>query len=262
MRRATAHGFAALARLRPSLEVYADIVDRAVRDREHFWTGATVFWDILKRQLLNAANLPDGSAPARVLDSGLLPESYLRPDSFNVVRSFLGPFDAAHPGSDVLTRMIYNEFKLRLPELLLMRVDKICMSTSIEARVPFLDHELVEFTMDIPMGEKIRGGVAKHLLKKAVTGLIPDEIIHRRKMGFGAPMAQWLRGDFGKRVEGELLGSRLLDRGWLNRAYIARLCAEHRAGRRDTSLYIWTLFNLTAWYGYWIEGRSHAAAAA
>ena len=178
------------------------------------------------------------------------------------MRSFLEPFDAAHPGRDVLTRMIYNEFKLRLPELLLMRVDKIGMSTSIEARVPFLDHELVEFTMDIPMADKVRGGVAKHLLKQAVTGLIPDEIIHRRKMGFGAPMAQWLRGDFGKRVEGDLLGSRLLDRGWLDRAYISRLCAEHRSGRRDNSLYIWTLFNLTAWYSYWIDGRARTAAAA
>jgi asparagine synthase (glutamine-hydrolysing) len=262
LRRATAQGFAALARLKPGLELYADIVDRAARDREHFWTGATVFWDTLKRQLLNVDQLPRGTAPPAMLESGLLPQSYLVPDSFNVVRSFLGPFDAAHPGSDVLTRMIYNEFKLRLPELLLMRVDKIGMSTSIEARVPFLDHELVEFTMDIPMADKIRGGNPKHLLKRAVTGLIPDEIINRRKMGFGAPMAQWLRGDFGRRVEGELLGSRLLDRGWLNRAYISRLCAEHRSGRRDNSLYIWTLFNLTAWYSYWIDGRSGAAAAA
>jgi asparagine synthase (glutamine-hydrolysing) len=262
IRRATALGFAALARLRPSLEVYADIVDRAARDREHFWSGATVFCDTLKRQLLNPGSLPDGSAPDRMVDSGLLPESYLRPDSFNIVRSFLGPFDAAHPGRDVLTRMIYNEFKLRLPELLLMRVDKIGMSASIEARVPFLDHELVEFTMDIPMRDKVRGGVAKHLLKKAVTGLIPDEIIHRRKMGFGAPMSQWLRGDFGRRVEADLLSSRLLDRGWLNRAYISRLCADHRAGLRDNGLYIWTLFNLTAWYSYWIDGRSRSAAAA
>ena len=140
--------------------------------------------------------------------------------------------------------MIYNEFKLRLPELLLMRVDKIGMSTSIEARVPFLDHELVEFTMDIPMRDKIRGGAAKHLLKKAVRGSIPDEIIDRRKMGFGAPMSQWLRGDFGQRVEAELLSSSLLRRTCFNAAYIRRLCAEHRSGRRDNSLYIWTLFNL------------------
>src|SRR4029077_2888928 len=122
-------------------------------------------------------------------------------DSFGVVSDFRRSLLRAQTDPDPLTCMVYNEFKLRLPELLLMRVDKIGMSTSIEARVPFLDHHLVEFTNGIPMSHKVRGGVAKHLLKKAVAGLIPDEIIHRRKMGFGAPMSQWLRGSFGESVE-------------------------------------------------------------
>jgi asparagine synthase (glutamine-hydrolysing) len=261
LQRGMAAACAAAAQLRPSFALYADIVDRAARDREHFWSGATVFWDLMKAQLVHKERLPDGQVPAALLHSGLYPASYAQPDSFNVVRSFLEPFDSQHPGRDVLTRMIYNEFRLRLPELLLMRVDKIGMSVSIEARVPFLDHELVEFTMDIPMADKIRGNVPKRLLKAAVTGLIPDEIIHRKKMGFGAPMTQWLRGDFGRRVEGAILGSRLLERGWLDQAYIRRLCAEHRAARRDNSLYIWTLYNLTAWYDYWID-RPHRAAAA
>ena len=261
LQRGMAAAFAAAAQLRPSFALYADIVDRAARDREHFWSGATVFWDLMKAQLVRKERLPDGEVPALLVHSGLFPASYAQPDSFNVVRSFLEPFDSQHPGRDVLTRMIYNEFRLRLPELLLMRVDKIGMSVSLEARVPFLDHELVEFTMDIPMADKIRGNVPKRLLKAAVTGLIPDEIIHRKKMGFGAPMTQWLRGDFGRRVEGAILGSRLLERGWLDQAYIRRLCAEHRAARRDNSLYIWTLYNLTAWYDYWID-RPHRAAAA
>lgn len=261
VQRAIAGSFSAAARIRPSLEVYADIVDRAARNREHFWSGATVFWDTMKRQLIHAERLPAPDVPRALIDCGLLPESYLMPDSFNVIRSFLEPFDARYPGRDVLTRMIYNEFKLRLPELLLMRVDKIGMSATIEARVPFLDHQLVEFTMDIPMEFKVRGGVAKSLLKQAVSGLIPDEIIHRKKMGFGAPMTQWLRGDFGKRVEAGILGSRLLDRGWFDRDYVQRLCSDHRSGRRDNSLYVWTLYNLTAWYDYWVDGRRNAAAA-
>src|SRR4029077_4166295 len=247
--------------MRPSLAPYADIVDRAARGREHFWSGATAFWDMMKAQLVHKERLPEGQIPAALLNSGLFPSSYAQPDSFNVVRSFLEPFDRQHPGQDVLTRMIYNEFRLRLPELLLMRVDKIGMSVSLEARVPFLDHELVEFTMDIPMADKIRGNVPKRLLKAAVTGLIPDEIIHRRKMGFGAPMTQWLRGNFGSRVEAAILSSRLLDRGWLNREYIRRLCGEHRAGNSDKSLYIWALYNLTAWYDYWIDGQRRATAA-
>jgi asparagine synthase (glutamine-hydrolysing) len=131
--------------------------------------------------------------------------------------------------------------------------------------VPFLDHSLVEFSLDIPMADKVHGGTAKYLLKKAVEGLIPDEIIYRKKMGFGAPMSQWMRGAFGKQVEASMLSSSLLERGFFNRSYIANLFKDHNAGRRDNSLYIWTLFNLTAWYDYWIGGSArdvHSADAA
>ena len=247
----------AAAKLRPGLAVYADIIDRAARNREHFWSGATVFWDILKRDLVNAGADWSAQVPESVRNSGLLPSSYLETDTFNVISSFLAPFDSAHPGRDALTRMIYNEFKLRLPELLLMRVDKITMSESLEARVPFLDHELVEFTMDIPEAWKTRNGEAKYLLKKAVEGLIPDNIIYRRKMGFGAPMADWLRGDFGRQAEQDVLGSALLRRGHFNIDHIQTLFGDHRNRQRDNSLYLWTLFNLTSWYDYWIDGAGN-----
>ncbi|MFP8835081.1 asparagine synthase (glutamine-hydrolyzing) [Hydrogenophaga sp. XSHU_21] len=246
----------AAANVRPGLEMYADIIDRAARDREHFWSGATVFWDTMKRKLVRADADWSARIPDAVLQSGLIPPGYLETDTFNVISSFLGPFDAAHPGQDVLTRMIYNEFKLRLPELLLMRVDKITMSESLEARVPFLDHELVEFSMDIPESWKTRNGVAKYLLKKAVEGLIPDNIIYRKKMGFGAPMADWLRGDFGRQAEQAVMGSGLLRRGHFNIEHVRQLFDDHRSGRRDTSLYLWTLFNLTSWYDYWIDRRA------
>ena len=247
----------AAAKLRPGLAVYADIIDRAARNREHFWSGATVFWDTLKRDLVNAGADWSAQVPESVCNSGLLPPGYLETDTFNVISSFLGPFDSAYPGRDALTRMIYNEFKLRLPELLLMRVDKITMSESLEARVPFLDHELVEFTMDIPEAWKTRNGAAKYLLKKAVEGLIPDNIIYRKKMGFGAPMADWLRGDFGRQAEQDVLGSALLQRGHFNVGHIRTLFGDHRNRRRDNSLYLWTLFNLTSWYDYWIDGAGN-----
>lgn len=244
------------AGVRPSLEVYADIIDRASRNREHFWSGATVFWDIAKKQLVVPGSIPPCHVPPELVESGLLPGSYLEPDTFNIIHSFNDRIDQACPGQDVLTRMIYNEFKLRLPELLLMRVDKIAMSVSLEARVPFLDHQLIEFTMDIPMADKVHGHNAKYLLKKAVEDLLPHEIIYRKKMGFGAPMSQWMRGDFGKQVAAALMSSRLLDRGFFNRSYIEQLFKDHQTGRRDNSLYIWTLFNLTAWYDYWIDGKA------
>ncbi|MBF6617705.1 MAG: asparagine synthase (glutamine-hydrolyzing) [Candidimonas sp.] len=253
LQRGIAAGAQAAANYKPELAVYADIIDRAARNREHFWSGATVFWDTLKRPLINQGANWATQIPQPLLDSGLLPPDYLETDSFNVIQSFLSPFDKQYPKSDALTRMIYNEFKLRLPELLLMRVDKITMSHSLEARVPFLDHDLVDFTMDIPEGWKTKNGEAKYLLKKAVEGLLPDNVIYRKKMGFGAPMADWLRGDFGRQAESAVLGSRLLDRGFLNVDHIAALFRAHRDGRRDNSLYCWTLFNLTSWYDYWVD---------
>lgn len=244
------------ADLRPSLEVYADIVDRAARQREHFWSGATTFWDIMKNQLIVPGSLQSSDVPAEMRESGLLSEGVLSTDTFNVIQTFNQAAESMRPNHDVLARMIYNEFKLRLPELLLMRVDKITMSVSLEARVPFLDHDMVELTMDIPMDYKVRGNRAKHLLKEAVRGLIPDEIIDRKKMGFGAPMSQWLRGDFGEYVSKSIMSSKLLERGYLDVGYINQLIEDHRSGRRDTSLYIWTLFNMTAWFDYWVDGVS------
>lgn len=237
--------------------VQADFIDRATRNREIFWSGAHVFRDLAKQRLTRGGRFEatpelDGAVAAGLVDPG-----YATPDTFNVVRSFLDPLDRAYPDSDQLTRMIACEFQLRLPELLLMRVDKICMSTTIEARVPFLDHELIEFTMDIPERSKIRGNVAKHLLKKSVEGWIPRETIRRGKMGFDAPMSLWLRGEFGGRVESQLASSRLMNAGYFDQSFVKRICREHRDAVRDHSLCMWTLFNLAAWYDYWIEGRMH-----
>lgn len=244
-----------VGRIRPSLSAYADVFDRAARDREVFWTGAHVFQDVAKRQLVRSDRFPPSHDLLQAAAVGLVDPSYLQADSFNVIRSFLGPFDIAHSGADQLARMTYSEFKLRLPELLLMRVDKIGMSTSIEARVPFLDHQLVEFSLNIPQRFKVKGGEAKYLLKKAVGGWIPDEIINRKKMGFGAPMSQWLRGEFGQRVANSFESSTLMRAGYFDRDFVRRLCREHRDGRSDFGLYIWALFNLTEWYEYWVERR-------
>ncbi|MBV9085552.1 MAG: asparagine synthase (glutamine-hydrolyzing) [Acidobacteriaceae bacterium] len=244
-----------LGKMKPGLEIYTDIVRRAADDREHFWTGAVAFWESTKSRLVEQGKIEPNGTAEELIRSGMLPASYFQTDSFNIVRSFLQPFDSQHPGQDVLSRMIYSEFKLRLPELLLMRVDKVTMSLSLEARVPFLAHKLIEFTSDIPMKWKLRNNTAKYLLKKAVEGLIPDEIIYRKKMGFGAPMAHWLKGAFGQRVEKLLLGSGLMDRGYFNRAFVKELFADHRSGRCDNGLYLWTLFNLSSWYDYWIESR-------
>jgi len=150
--------------------------------------------------------------------------------------------------------MAYGEFRLRLPELLLMRVDKIGMSTSIEGRVPFLDHELVEFTQDIPQSWKVRDGTKKYLLKKAVGDLLPDNIIQRPKMGFAAPVAEWLRADFGREAQETILGSNLFETAGFNKTHIAEMFRQHRDQRADHALHLWSLFNLAAWHDHWITG--------
>ena len=245
--------FGLAATINPSFDVYADIVERASKNRDHFWSGATVFWDRMKRKLI--ASEMQTTVSEKIMNSGVLPKSYLGMDTFEVIQSFGDALKAKVPSHDILTRMIYNEFKLRLPELLLMRVDKMTMSNSLEARVPFLDHHLVEYSMNIPMSLKVKGKEPKYILKKAVEGLIPHNIIYRKKMGFGAPMSQWLRGEFGKHVSHSIMNSNLLKRGYFNLEYIKKLSLDHQEGRRDNSIYIWTLFNLTQWYDYWIDSK-------
>ncbi len=232
---------------------HLDLVSRAGRGRELFWSGAHVFSEARKSRLVQAERLEPLAAAPGLEASGLLPAGFARRDSFEVVRSFYAALDAAAPGHDILARMTYAEFKLRLPELLLMRVDKIGMSVSIEPRVPFLDHQLVEFTMNLPQQVKLEGGAAKGLLKGALRGLLPDDVIDRPKMGFGAPMVQWLRGDFGRAVEAEIAASRFFERFPARRPVVLDMLRRHREGRADLALYVWTIYNAVAWFDHWIE---------
>jgi len=234
---------------------YADIVERAAGDRGHFWGVAAVFGELMKRRLVSRDRVAASQPALAAVVPGFVPERFLEPDSFAVVAHYLSECERLFPGADVLTRMIYLEFKLRLPELLLMRVDKVSMSTSVEARVPFLDHKLVEFTMGIPMSLKVKGWVPKHVLKKACAGLIPDRIIHRRKMVFGVPMKDWLRGEFGRAAEAAILGSPLGREGYLDYDHVQTLFRRHRNGQELASP-LWTLYNLTAWFDRWIAGSS------
>ncbi|MCH7550333.1 MAG: asparagine synthase (glutamine-hydrolyzing) [Proteobacteria bacterium] len=234
----------------PRLDRVADILGRGAKGQELFWGAAHAYWNIHKDRVLDA---PIEAGPWPVLEeAGLNTAGLGAADSGEVISALMQSFDSAHPGRDELTRMIHNEFKVRLAELLLMRVDKITMSTSVEGRVPFLDHGLVDFTMDIPQAWKVRGGVSKYLLKKSLSGILPEDVLHRPKMGFGAPMAEWLRGDFGKQAESAVLGSSLMLDGYFDQSHIKRQFGQHRKGRRDNALHLWILFNLTAWHDHWI----------
>jgi asparagine synthase (glutamine-hydrolysing) len=158
-------------------------------------------------------------------------------------------------GEEYLRGMVYFELKSRLAELLLMRVDKMSMATSVEARVPFLDHRLVEFSFRIPQRLKIKENVPKYILKKASEGIIPDNIIYRRKQGFAAPIVEWLRhGKLHDFARERIFESRLLDREIFQRKQIERLFDRHRSAKGDHSVQIWTLMVACMWHETYIEG--------
>jgi asparagine synthase (glutamine-hydrolysing) len=229
--------------------LYTDVAERAAGDREPFWGGAIAFWESHKRRMIG----PTLRHPQAASQPSFVPSAFWRPDTYEVVAHHLAEWDRRVPASDILARMTYLEFKQRLPELLLMRVDKIAMSTSIEARVPFLDQRLVELTMALPIGMKIGGGDAKQLLKDACRGLLPDSVLDRPKMGFGAPMREWLRGDFGREAENTVESSRLAREGYFRPERVREMFRQHRRGR-DLSLPLWTIYNLTACFDRWVTG--------
>ena len=242
-----------ITKYKKSYRSYADIIDRASRNREPFWSGCSVFWENMKSDILNLNTDWECNLGKEIKKSKLVPKSYLQTDTYNIIASFLNNFDKKYPNRDLLTRMTYNEFKLRLPELLLMRVDKITMSNSIEARVPFLDHDLVDFTMDIPEKWKIKNKKSKYILKKALKGIIPDKIINRKKMGFGAPMSEWLREGFGYEAKNKILNSALLKLNYFKIDEIEEMIDKHIKNKEDNATCIWTILNLCCWYEYWIK---------
>ncbi|HSO75753.1 MAG TPA: asparagine synthase C-terminal domain-containing protein, partial [Blastocatellia bacterium] len=177
--------------------------------------------------------------------------------SYSVVRADLDRLLSARPDADLLERMTYQELKLRLSELLLMRVDKMTMAASVEARVPFLDHKLVEFAMTIPRRMKYHNGETKHILKKALQGVIPDRVLKRKKKGFGAPVGEWMLDRLGGFVEETVLNSPLCRRELFDYGFVRQLLNDHRSGRVNYGFFLWSLLNLSLWYEHWIEGSAH-----
>lgn len=202
-----------------------------------FWGGAIVFDEDFKRRVLSSeANTRAGDL-----------------SSYAAVREHLKHIAELRPNSDFAMRMSYLELKLRLPELLLMRVDKMTMATSVEARVPFLDHHLVEYAMGLPTNLKIDGTSGKHVLKGALEKVLPADLLYRPKRGFGAPIREWFRGASGEMLGGLIMNSSIRNRELFDYAFVARLIEEHRSGKRDWSFHLWALLNVSLWYDRWID---------
>lgn len=220
-------------------KLFPELVRRLRTGEELFWGSVVIYDEVSKNELLS----PSFRNRTRMLSS------------YTAAKNYIDTIRREKPSADFLERMIYLELKLRLAELLLMRVDKITMATSIEARVPFLDHKLVEFAMNIPRHLKYKNGQPKYILKKALEGIVPNNIIYRKKQGFGLPIKEWFIDRMAKFVEDSLMRSPLRKRDLFNYDHIRYMLNAHKSGKIDYSFNLWCLLNLSLWYEHWIEGR-------
>jgi asparagine synthase (glutamine-hydrolysing) len=202
-----------------------ELLRRGALGQPIFWSGAESFTEAQKQALL--------SPRLRRELEGLT--------SWDAIEPIHRRFEAKAWERSHLNWMSYVDLNLRLPELLLMRVDKMSMGVSLEGRVPFLDHRFVGLALSIPQKSKTNGGTLKHILKKAVRGVIPDELIDRPKQGFGVPVYEWFFDRLGDHARTELDGF-TQQTDFLDRTEVLRL-VDAKPGAE-----VWYLLNLALWW--------------
>jgi len=195
-----------------------------------FWGGSSCFTDKGKQ----------------VIFSKRIQNKFKGCTSWDAIAAIRDRFEQKCDDKDPLKWMTYLDLNSRLPDLLLMRIDKMSMGASLEGRVPFLDHRFVEFAMGVPNKMKIKDGNAKHILKESVRGVIPDEVIDRKKQGFSAPIQEWLAGSFGEIVEREV-------KYFCEKTDLMNWEQVKAVLNERNQLYSWQLLNLALWWRTYIE---------
>lgn len=217
-----------------NFEMYKEVLRRLWSNQEFFWGGAICFTELSKNFLFSKKF-------SRMLD-GI--------NSYNLIKKHYTFIDEHMVDADFLTRMIYLELKIRLPELLLMRVDKMASAHSIEARVPFLDPNLVQLALQIPMELKLKNNETKYILKKAVENVLPREIIYRKKQGFGAPITELLKKKkWNSYFYNLITDSFLFTEDYFNKEYVDLLFKKPDV----YAFRIWNLATLVLWHNKWIK---------
>ncbi len=202
---------------------------RSIQNQPVFWGGAESFSEGMKENIL----------------SKRMNEKFKDYTSWEALKPIWQRYQDKAWEKSNLHWMTYLDLNYRLPELLLMRVDKMSMGVSLEGRVPFLDHEFVELALSIP--EKIKTKKClKHVLKEAVTGIIPDELIHRKKQGFGVPVYEWVFGKLGDEIHKELK-SFCEKTDYFDWKEVEKL-VNNNAGAQ-----VWYLYNLAKWWSIYIN---------
>ena len=174
-------------------------------------------------------------------------------------RQFQDYYDAA-PADDPLSRLLYLDTKTYLTGDILTKVDRMSMLTSLEVRVPMLDHVFLEWVASLPVEWKFKNGTRKYLLKKLAERLgIPPALLHRRKQGFALPLQDWLRDELKEKFFSILLEPRTLQRGYFRPEAVRSIVNEHLRGRRNRSNVIWQMLILELWHRNFLESRNHMA---
>jgi len=189
----------------------------------------------------------------------LTPEARERAGGIEPYRDMRRYFETGEARS-LLNRMLYADTKTYLHELL-MKQDQMSMAASIESRVPFLDHKLVEFTARLPQRLKLRRGwTTKYILRESMKDVLPAPILSRKKMGFPVPVGAWFRGAYRGIVEEYVLSERAAARGLFDQTYVRELAARHQAGENHTER-LWSLVNVEIWLRQFMDGESAGAPA-
>ncbi len=214
-------------------DVQRFFISASEEKRERYFRWMSTFKPAVKREIYTAA----------------FAESINDSNSANVLDQW---FDRAN-GSGILDATLLTDQMTYLPNDLLVKVDIASMANSLEARSPFLDHNLIEFAASLPENLKMSSFRPKSLLKKVAARLVPKEVIYRRKMGFGVPVGQWFRGEMKDFVRSVLLSRSSLERGIIKPSMIEKYVAEHTNAEQDHAFQIWTLLMLELWFQRFID---------
>jgi len=157
---------------------------------------------------------------------------------------------------ELIDKMLYTDLMTRMPDHLLMIVDRMSMAHSLESRSPLVDYKLVEYAASIPAELKLKGKNLKYILKKVASRYLPQELIYRKKQGFGFPIALWMRSELAEFLKNLFKRSRFIDMGIFNQSYVLKILNEHLTGKRDHNFRLWILLNLEIWYRLYFENES------
>jgi len=237
--------------LRSSLNYVSRLLPDAVNSRNAFSKLKRFITAVqlpAKKRYLKWVGICSEDLTSRILSENLK-HKINRQIDIDIEKNFLSHNDSM----DLVDSLLKTDVSTYLPNDLLVKVDITSMANSLECRSPFLDHKLMEFVAGLPSEFKLKGSQKKYILKETFKGLIPDENIYRKKMGFGVPIGTWFRKELKGLLTESLLSKRFLDRGYFDREVVKELVKSHLESKHDYSFQLWALLMLELWHRRFID---------